>query len=184
MYAECRHVMPSGLRCHSPALRHKPYCYFHARLHRAAEPRSKFEDLALRLPPLEDHRAIQVALSMVLRDICSGELDSRRASLLLRGLQIAERLARPQKQNLATPPTSPTDYVDYVDDAGLAPEKNACEPPGDCPGCESRSSCRNSKYLMWDLQQQCGLHIEAAVEEKGTANLDNFPSPRVPDVSS
>ena len=36
MYQICRHIMPNGFRCHSPALRGMPFYYFHARLHRLA----------------------------------------------------------------------------------------------------------------------------------------------------
>jgi hypothetical protein len=34
MFNLCRHIMPSGAKCHTPALRGKPYCYYHTRLHR------------------------------------------------------------------------------------------------------------------------------------------------------
>jgi hypothetical protein len=30
----CRPIVPNGARCHVPALRAKPYCCFHTRLHR------------------------------------------------------------------------------------------------------------------------------------------------------
>jgi hypothetical protein len=33
MFIECRHRMPNGCKCHSPALCGKPFCYHHARLH-------------------------------------------------------------------------------------------------------------------------------------------------------
>lgn len=37
----CRHIRPSGRRCQSPALRNKPFCYYHASAnahHRALHP--------------------------------------------------------------------------------------------------------------------------------------------------
>ena len=34
MFNLCRPIMPSGAKCHTPALRGKPYCYYHTRLHR------------------------------------------------------------------------------------------------------------------------------------------------------
>ena len=33
MYIECRHILPNGRKCHSPALRGKPFCFHHAKLH-------------------------------------------------------------------------------------------------------------------------------------------------------
>ncbi|HUH64171.1 MAG TPA: hypothetical protein VLZ50_14290 [Terracidiphilus sp.] len=90
MAKDCRHIMPNGETCHSPALRDKPYCCFHTRLHRApVQPRSPNEPLAI--PVLEDRCAIQLALSQVLSALASGQLDPRRAALLLYGLQIASQ---------------------------------------------------------------------------------------------
>jgi hypothetical protein len=33
MFVECRHIMPRGAKCKAPALRGRPYCYFHDKLH-------------------------------------------------------------------------------------------------------------------------------------------------------
>ncbi len=66
MSHECRHIMPNGAKCQSPALRDKPYCYFHTRLHRfTAGPIGVME--SLRLPVLEDRSAIQIASQNVER---------------------------------------------------------------------------------------------------------------------
>ncbi len=82
--------MPNGAKCHSPALRGKPYCYFHSRLHQiAVQPKSPNETLTI--PVLEDRCAIQLALSQVLSALASGQIDPRRAALLLYGLQIASQ---------------------------------------------------------------------------------------------
>jgi hypothetical protein len=41
----CRPIMPSGARCHAPALRGKPYCYCYTRLHRfTAAPQGSLGD--------------------------------------------------------------------------------------------------------------------------------------------
>ena len=90
MYIECRHIMPNGSKCESPALRGKPFCYFHVRLHQIAA-RPKSDDEPLTIPVLEDRCAIQLTLSQVLSALASGKLDPRRAALLLYGLQIASR---------------------------------------------------------------------------------------------
>ena len=72
MYNLCRHVMPSGAQCKSPALRQQPCCYFHSRLRHTTEPTEKPEVLNFNLPPLEDRYAVQIALTQVLDGICSG----------------------------------------------------------------------------------------------------------------
>jgi hypothetical protein len=87
--SRCQHIKVNGLQCGSPALTNRKYCYFHAdmrdrarRLRKAAKPESS-------LPLLEDANSIQVALIQTLNDIASGRLDTKRASLLLYGLQTA-----------------------------------------------------------------------------------------------
>ena len=141
MFKECRHIMPSGARCHSPALRDQPYCYFHTSLHRSAAQKSVFDDPSLTLPALEDSSAVQIALTQVLGALSSSKLDPRRAGLLLYGLQIAAQItARPSTRR-------PTDFVRSVCNEGdgdaLAPEKTTCEPPTDCYNCPKRDDCLN-----------------------------------------
>ena len=95
MYYECRHIMHNGARCHSPALRDTDYCYFHTTLHNRASQlrtsRAKTPKQAepLDLPLLEDRSTIQVALTRIVERLCSSDLETRRAGLLLYALQIA-----------------------------------------------------------------------------------------------
>ena len=141
MFKECRHIMPSGARCHSPALRDQPYCYFHTSLHRSAAQKSVFDDPSLTLPALEDSSAVQIALTQVLGALSSSKLDPRRAGLLLYGLQIAAQItSRPATRRS-------TDFVRSVcyekDGNVLAPERTACDPPADCFNCPKRDDCLN-----------------------------------------
>lgn len=109
MYPECRHVKTNGLKCKSPALRGMPYCYFHARLHRAAKgPRP------LRIPALETSKDIQTALARVLnrvlKQIGSLPVDTRRTELYLWALQIAAQSVnsnRPLRKPKTGMPQSP-----------------------------------------------------------------------------
>ncbi len=95
MYPECRHIMPSGRKCTSPALRSQAFCYYHTRVHRlqvrpsrsAGEPAE--ENLVF--PVIEDRCSMQLALAQVLNALGSSRLDPRRAGLLLYGLQIASQ---------------------------------------------------------------------------------------------
>ena len=139
MYNECRHIMPSGARCKSPALRNLPFCYFHTSLHRFREAPKGSENEPFDIPVLEDSSAIQIALSQVLTALGTYQLDSRRAGLFLYGLQIASQVtARPSDR-------VPADAVRSVctepvgDD--LAPEQTICEPPKDCRTCPKAPDC-------------------------------------------
>jgi len=68
MHYVCRHIMPNGSRCDSPALRGKSFCYFHNRIHRLSNaPAPKAGD-SFKLPVLEDRCAIQLAVAQVLNE--------------------------------------------------------------------------------------------------------------------
>ena len=54
MYSECRHIMPSGKKCHAAALRGTAYCYFHTRVHHYAKAKPEPKNAPLKLPVLED----------------------------------------------------------------------------------------------------------------------------------
>jgi len=111
--AICRHIKTNGRRCKSPSLGLSAFCYFHSRLlrrHRnlletasvlpanrpgamdsATEtPQSLPEaaPLELDLPPLEDVESLLVTA------LARNRIDSKRAAVLLYGLQLASTNAR------------------------------------------------------------------------------------------
>ncbi|MGA8740633.1 MAG: hypothetical protein WB561_05545 [Terracidiphilus sp.] len=137
MYHECRHIMPSGKKCHSPALHNQAYCYYHNNLRRYSRPPVGDN---LSLSSIEDNRGIQIALTQVLTALNSPYMDTRRAGLLLYGLQIATQLAN------RTSGLEPDEAVRTCDDstgAALAPGKTVCEPPRDCRNCTRQDTCEN-----------------------------------------
>lgn len=111
----CRHIKTNGERCASPSLSTGAFCYFHTdseKRHKRMRPRPDtvqtvlhpmtLQDgaqrnpilaqpvpLAFELPVLEDRHSIQLALSLLIAAVARNEVDSRRAALLLYGLQIA-----------------------------------------------------------------------------------------------
>ncbi len=96
-YPICRHIRTNGLQCQAPALTSGPYCYFHHRLHArhaqfrptpASQPYfTHGQDLDL--GALEDRESVQSALSVVVNALATGRVDTRRATALLYGLQLA-----------------------------------------------------------------------------------------------
>lgn len=92
MFIECRHILPRGTKCKSPALRGRVYCYFHDRLQRFEQDGQRDTSEPLFLPSLEDARGIQMAISQILAALGSGRLDNRKAGLYLYGLQLATQL--------------------------------------------------------------------------------------------
>ena len=116
--AICRHIKTNGRRCKSPSLGLSAFCYFHSRLlcrHRnlvetasvlptnrqgatdsvTDTPQSLPEAvLELDLPPLEDVESIQVSISLLVTALARNRIDSKRAAVLLYGLQLAATNAR------------------------------------------------------------------------------------------
>src|ERR1700687_2562381 len=89
MYEECRHIMPSGANCHSPAQRGMAYCFFHMPGRRNAEGQARANKKPLKLPALVDRGEVQAAISQVLNALVSSKITTRTAGQLLFGLRIA-----------------------------------------------------------------------------------------------
>jgi len=92
----CTQIKVSGVQCDSPALKSRPYCYFHSRWHQdhpaAATPTTTTTTDAPTLPqfpPLEDANAIQFALMQVANLILHNRIDGKTANSLLYTLQLA-----------------------------------------------------------------------------------------------
>jgi len=94
MSKECRHIMPHGSKCHSPALRDRSYCFFHQKLHTSLNASKQQKDRFELDSSLEDARGIQIALSRVLEGLAESRIEPRRASLLIYGLQVATQLTK------------------------------------------------------------------------------------------
>ena len=131
MFQECRHIMPSGLRCHSPALRDESFCYYHSSLHRSTAPKGKFDDQSLQLPTLEDSSAVQIALTQVLSALGSSQLDSRRAGLLLYAFRSQLRL--PRVLPFSSRPTPCDPYVMRATAMSLHPRTPSVNLPPTAP---------------------------------------------------
>jgi hypothetical protein len=98
----CRHIKTNGTRCKAPSLTDGLWCYFHHRLHQrhtAFRPTEATRGYLIpgqhiELTPLEDRESVQVALSVVINALATGQLDIKRATALLYGLQLASNNAR------------------------------------------------------------------------------------------
>lgn len=84
----CRHIMPTGCPCQSPAKRESAYCYFHARLHGPSQ-RVPQPQIALELPPIDSPRAIRESVSIICNLLLARKIHPRQAGRILYGLQLA-----------------------------------------------------------------------------------------------
>lgn len=138
----CRHIKTNGARCGSPSLADQPYCFFHRALSDlhpappAPEPPTIIHPLnpgrdphaaavppTLSLPALEDRESIQLAVSMTLGALARNTLDTKRAAVLLYGLQVASANAR----NLDKAPSR----LDIVTHTVLTPNGTVLAPDED-----------------------------------------------------
>jgi hypothetical protein len=110
-YTLCRNIKTNGTRCQAPSLTGEIWCYFHSRLHQSHK-RFRHNDATrgylipgqhIELNTLEDRESVQVALSVVINALATGNLDTRRATALLYGLQLASNNAA----SLNTKPYAP-----------------------------------------------------------------------------
>jgi hypothetical protein len=92
------------------------------------------------LPPIEDDSSIKFALNQILGALNSPHMDTRRASLMLYGLQIAAQLTG---RSSPTPSQSVRNLSRLRDGSELAPRTSVCEPPDDCPECPHKDDCLN-----------------------------------------
>lgn len=110
MYKECRHVMPSGLHCQSPAMRGSVFCYFHSRAQRPALP-GRPRDARIEIPAVLDSEGMKTGISRILQALASGVISTRRAGALLYGIQMAAGAQFSLPAAVASPrhPSAPAD---------------------------------------------------------------------------
>lgn len=115
----CRHVHTDGRRCGSPALRAQNFCYYHDRTRLPRAPLAGRLGI-FRMQPIDDRAAIQIALYDILSRLTAGDIDTKRASAVLYGLQIASsNLAIREKQQPTAQPIESITTDQFVGD--LAP---------------------------------------------------------------
>ncbi len=87
----CHHIMPSGKRCESPAMRGTSFCYFHSNLQRVEKARKTCAPMPF--APLEDMRGIQLALTQLFNLLDNPYSDTHRINQMLSVLRLATRVA-------------------------------------------------------------------------------------------
>lgn len=86
----CQHIKVNGVRCASPAVRERSYCYFHQSQGDLRKIRFKNPHGGFELPLLEDANAIHIAVQEVAAALIQGRIDRQLSGQLLFALQIAQ----------------------------------------------------------------------------------------------
>ena len=144
MIFKCRHIKTNGNVCGSPALKDKPYCYYHTRLHAFARAAKTPSNEPLQLPVLEDNSSIQLALAQIMGALATSRINTKQAGLFLRGLQIAMKNLDYDHPATLLKTVKTLSLTDDGDE--LAPENHECERPQDCVACE--------KHCRWYKPQE------------------------------
>jgi hypothetical protein len=121
------------------------YCYFHNRLKTIAKPnRAKSrsapaEEEPRKFPVPEDRSAILVALAQILNDLSSNALDTRRAGLLIYGLQVASQNVERKQDVLPFRSVQSVSLTREGDE--VAPKLRVCESSDLCATCNEKDTC-------------------------------------------
>jgi len=83
----CRHIMPTGRTCKSPAMRGSAFCYFHRGPQQSVRRTLKPVDTKLELEPISDPAGISLNADRILRALASNQISSSKAAILFQGLQ-------------------------------------------------------------------------------------------------
>jgi hypothetical protein len=160
---ECRHIMPSGNICKALALRGKPFCYFHDKLHTAARKRPDPRRPVIIPMAIEDRCTIQVAVAQVLRALIDDNIDNRRASILINGLRLASHNV--DRTICAIPP-------DPVEDIAQTPEGDVIALPqgasDDCRLLEAKACDKTKTNAKTNIKTGVGpqKHLDAPMPRK------------------
>lgn len=89
-FKNCRHLMPGGRTCKSPAMRGSAYCYSHgpqkATRRTPPKPKAVVEE-ELEFEPLQDNACVAVMADRIVRALAANRISTGRAAVMLQGLQ-------------------------------------------------------------------------------------------------
>ena len=97
----CRHLMPTGRTCHSPAMAGSAWCYYHgpkAAPHRAARKTPQPVEDELDLVPASEPSCIDLNSQRILFALASNRISVGRATTMLQCLQTSLASIREQRQ--------------------------------------------------------------------------------------
>jgi hypothetical protein len=163
----CRHIKPNGLKCNSPALRSQSYCYYHEALYRVRNPSASDHKAPLNLPPLEDLSGIQLAVQEVLGAVASTRIDSKRATVILRGLELAGRLSQRITSEFSVESVQEITCDEHGNPLAIAEAQ--CEFPQDCPDCLRRQTCQ--MFLLYARKGRAIPRKTAVPDDHQISNL-------------
>lgn len=89
--AICAHIKDDGLRCGTPAVNGRSFCYYHCRVH---HPGARIATRRYRAPVPDSVTSLQVALAHTLQALATGDLSPKVANSMMYGINLGTNLLR------------------------------------------------------------------------------------------
>ena len=145
---QCQHILDSGLRCGSPRMKRKEFCYYHLRLHDSflLPGQPQYE-----APALDNLHSVSLALTHVLRAQAKRLITPAEAKAMLYNLQLAQHNLRliqkttpiaPDPNSLETSYTPAMRRILYLDDEPAEANSSECR---DICSQHEPSECRDGR---------------------------------------
>src|SRR6185369_2802080 len=94
----CTHIKTDGIRCGSPAMRGRPFCYFHRRYYDGTAIRPDRFVPARDFPLLRNSRDVRTSITTVVRYMHEGRITPEQARPMVHCLNIAASLCPDKKK--------------------------------------------------------------------------------------
>ena len=116
----CRHIMPTGRNCQSPAMRGSAYCYFHRGPQKSARRALKPVETKLELEPISDPASIALNADRILCALAANQISSGKAAILFQGLQtVLASFRMPPLESRDFPPDEPDSRRNNLNPNGI-----------------------------------------------------------------
>ena len=160
MYAECRHVLPAGLKCTAPRVGDSNFCYRHRNLHERMCAPAPRPGTPFRLPSLEDSHGCLIAIQEVAWAMGDKRISLKEAGMYFHAVNISKSLL-PRRPAVTRKPVRTLCYDN--DGFEMAEAVDACEPPRDCLTCPKTNTCEWFEYYEDQVEE---LEEQLAEEEE------------------
>jgi hypothetical protein len=90
----CAHIKDDGIRCGTPAVSGRHFCYYHCRAH---HPGARIATRRYRAPIPESVASLQIALAHTLQALVTGDISPKQANSMMYGINLGTNLLRLSK---------------------------------------------------------------------------------------
>jgi hypothetical protein len=171
MYAECRHVLPAGLKCTAPRVGDSNFCYRHRNLHERMCAPAPRPGTPFRLPSLEDSHGCLIAIQEVAWAMGDKRISLKEAGMYFHAVNISKSLL-PRRPAVTRKPVRTLCYDN--DGFEMAEAVDACEPPRDCLTCPKTNTCEWFEYYEDQVEE---LEEQMAEEEEEKRQAEQGTQP-------